>query len=456
MSTKTEHMNINLEQNTKNFLKLTKGATSSIINLVGSKMGYNEGEAVVEIIIYIIIALVILIFIVWTYNLTQKPTQECSNLDDIYNNNSVHIQPIGVRNVFNTFSQQGLNSVTNNGFPYKSKFQIFDVPPNGPGRIFSYYVKTAYNCCSPGGFKNSFVNMCALQHAIKLGARCLDFEIYSENNKPVVATSIESQSLYNSFHIKETFNSLDLVDVLWYINLYAIGEDVQTSDGNSATNASDPLFLHLRIMTNELQTINLIAKYLGEIFQDKLLGSAYGNDNYGNSFGQYYLIQFCNKCIVMVEYNSLNSAHITNSNLFPLINILTNTSKNKLFREQKLASEHKADLTLFNKNYMTMVLPNLTPGSDNFDPRPSMQLGCQFVAMNFQNFDENLEVYFKIFDELQFSFVLKQCKLRNTPSHTLLAEIPKEKRSSACGSTATTSNGSVSYTQTIPKTKMEP
>ena len=39
-------------------------------------------------------------------------------------------------------------------------------------------------------------------------------------------------------------------------------------DDNSAQNSTDPLFLHLRIMTNEITTINLIAKYLSDIFNN--------------------------------------------------------------------------------------------------------------------------------------------------------------------------------------------
>jgi hypothetical protein len=451
MTTSNESTNINYKQNITNAIKTGKELTSYGIDLIGKSLGYNRGEAIVEIIIYMIIALVVVIFIFWAYSLIQKPSRECDNLNDIYNKTgAIAIRPIGKLNAFDATSQQGPNTVTNNSFPYKGVVTMFEIPPHGPGRIFSYYVKTAYNCCSPGGFKNSFVNLCALQHAIKLGARCLDFEIYSDNYKPVVATSIESQSLYNSFYIKETFNSLDLVDVLWYINLYAVGTDVETYGSNSATNSTDPLFLHLRIMTNEINTINLIAKYLGDIFQDKLLGSAFGNNNYGESFGQYYLIQFCNKCIIMVEYNSLNSATIANSNLFPLINILTNTPKYKLLREQLRIAEPQADLTLYNKNQMTMIMPNLTPGSDNYDPRPAMQTGCQFVAMNFQNFDNNLKVYFNIFDDLQYSFVLKQCTLRNTPVHTLISEIPDGERSAACAKSASVSTQHISMNMEIP------
>ena len=45
-----------------------------------------------------------------------------------------------------------------------------------------FFIKTAYNCCSAGDYKNSFVSVCALKNCIRQGARCLDFEIYSIDN----------------------------------------------------------------------------------------------------------------------------------------------------------------------------------------------------------------------------------------------------------------------------------
>ncbi len=52
-----------------------------------------------------------------------------------------------------------------------------------------YYIKTAYNCCSAGNYKNDFVNICNLKAVLKQGVRCLDFEIYSVKDQPVVSTS---------------------------------------------------------------------------------------------------------------------------------------------------------------------------------------------------------------------------------------------------------------------------
>ena len=56
-----------------------------------------------------------------------------------------------------------------------------------------YYIKTAYNCCSAGKYKNDFVNLCALKDCIKQGARCLDFQVFSLNNQPVIAVSTKQE-----------------------------------------------------------------------------------------------------------------------------------------------------------------------------------------------------------------------------------------------------------------------
>ena len=53
------------------------------------------------------------------------------------------------------------------------------VSPNKNLRDF--YIKTAYNCCASGQFKNDYVGACALYNAIAQGVRCLDFEIYCLN-----------------------------------------------------------------------------------------------------------------------------------------------------------------------------------------------------------------------------------------------------------------------------------
>jgi cell division protein ZapA (FtsZ GTPase activity inhibitor) len=42
-----------------------------------------------------------------------------------------------------------------------------------------YYIKSAYNCCSGGNYKNDYVDLCSMKDLLKQGVRGLDFEIFS-------------------------------------------------------------------------------------------------------------------------------------------------------------------------------------------------------------------------------------------------------------------------------------
>ena len=71
-----------------------------------------------------------------------------------------------------------------------------------PSCLLNYKIKTAYNCCAINNFKNSWVSECALINCINAGARCLDFEIYSVNDSPVIGFSSREINL----NMKESFN----------------------------------------------------------------------------------------------------------------------------------------------------------------------------------------------------------------------------------------------------------
>ena len=436
---------INLKQNLKAGINAMGETGKGIANMVNTTLFKGKSkDNLIEIVIYILIIIIFFVLIVWAFNVTRTPTRLCDNLNYIYQTNNSYIKPIAtIHNISSTDNASSQNNITNSQL-YANNSQnwtpnnfSFD-PSGGVSGIFSYYVKTAYNCCSPGNFKNSFVQMCALNHVIKLGARCLDFEIYSLNGAPIISTSSESDQVINSFYVKQTFNYLNLEDVLLYIKYYALS-DSQAQQG--APNYTDPLFLHFRIMTQEEKTINLIAKYLVDILNEYLLGTQFGYNNHGNSIASHNILEFCGKCIIMVEYNPNNSTVISKSNLNALINISTNTPYYNLVRYSSFSSADSTEIINFNKYNMTMVLPNISSEFTNFNPSQPMQDGCQFVAMNFQNFDSNLEFYFNIFDEAEYSFVLKPCSLRTIPVHYIVPEAPT--KGAGCPKTYTGESGEV-------------
>ena len=58
----------------------------------------------------------------------------------------------------------------------------------------------------------------------------------------------------------------------------------------------------------------------------------------------------------------------------------------------------------FNKNNLTIVIPDSKLSSYNFEYKNAMYKGCQFVCMNFQNIDENMKNYFNMFKKKSILF----------------------------------------------------
>lgn len=398
-----------MDKNLKDVGEQFQEQGKKILDNIGNLINKSPETQLVEIIILMMIGLVIVIFVFWAYGVSSLQDRDCQRLAKIYSTNNDNIRPIS------TFTR-------NSGIPgvnYRPVNILF-APNNGNGRVFSYFVKTAFNACSPGNFSNSFVSICALRNNIELGARCLDFEIYSIDLEPVVSTSSVSSNLASSFFVKETFNYIKLRDVLLFIKYFAL-----ESAGGGAVNHTDPLFLHFRIMTNQAPTINLIAKQLRETIGDNLLDSAYGQNNYDTSIRDLPLIHFSNKCIIMVNKNTTmqNDATIASSDLWSLTNVFTGSDNYRFYRYssiKNMSEDELQDLSLFNETNMSIVVPDSGTENMNFDSRVALRSGCQFIAMNFQSFDANLETYFSIFGEVGYSFILKPCSLRYIPRHVLI------------------------------------
>jgi len=73
------------------------------------------------------------------------------------------------------------------------------------------------------------------------------------------------------------------------------------------------------------------------------------------------------------------------------------------------------ELIEYNKRNMTLCMPDLGPYDTNISAATAMKYGCQWIAMNFQNFDSNMEYYDLFFDRTGSAFVLKPEALRFVP-----------------------------------------
>jgi hypothetical protein len=345
--------------------------TLTAIKTKVSKMaGLNTTMTLTNIIVIIIIIVILLIIIWWIYDKFTLDSKNCKRLNKLYKNfPSIHTISIG-----------------NEEFGHNLR---------------DYYIKTAYNCCSAGTVKNDFVNICALKNCIRQGVRCLDFEIFSVDNKPVI--SVSSQ---NSFDVKEAYNSVDFTNAISVIADYAFS-------GSTCPNPGDPLIIHLRIMSNNKPIYDIMANTLYNILSRRLLGKKFSYENNGENVGKTELKDLMGKVIIIVDKsNPLFSDTLLNE----YVNIASNSifMRALRFHDVKYTPDMQ-ELIDFNKKNMSIVLPDLSTSIKNPSSTLSLNYGCQMVALSLQSYDSSLEYYNEMFDTAGSAFILKPAELRYIP-----------------------------------------
>ena len=289
-----------------------------------------------------------------------------------------------------------------------------------------FYIKTAYNCCASGDFKSDYVSMCALYNVITQGCRCLDFEIYCLNDSPVIAVSSIDQ-----VGVKQSYNFLSVASVFAEINKYAFSGNTMPSilAGEKlqrfCPNPTDPLFLHFRLKTNNVNVVNHLASIIAKTFESKLLPIQFMRESNGKNMTKTPIKDLVDnvngKVVIMVEKNSNTGGMpilYQSANMWELTNITTNSVfiHEKRFTDIKNTNAPK-DVVNYNRQNMTIVLPDLNENNANYIYVVPRLLGCQFIAMNFQNNDENLIAYNKFFDDRKSAFVPRPAELLFVPVH---------------------------------------
>jgi hypothetical protein len=290
-----------------------------------------------------------------------------------------------------------------------SKWTTSNSPDYAGKKLRDFYIKTAYNCCASGQFKSDYVSMCALQNAIKQGVRCLDFEIFCVDNIPVVGVSS-----IDIIGVKQSYNSLPISMVLKELNNIAFSQTA-----GICPNPKDPLLLHFRIKTNDVNILNILASEIAENLGDKLLPIEYMRECSGTNITKRPIKDFIGKVVIMVEKNSTaNSMPLLyqSKNMWELTNVTTNSVFIHESRYMDIKNSNDLEtMTNFNKQNMTLVLPDLSVSNINYISTVPQALGCQLMAMNFQNVDQNLLTYNELFEKKESAFVPKPNELIYIP-----------------------------------------
>jgi len=283
--------------------------------------------------------------------------------------------------------------------------------------LINYFVKSSYNSCCGGEYKNNFVALCALEKCIKDGCRFLDFEIYSYNNIPIVASSTA-----NNNYIKETYNALLLDKVLE--TTIDLAFTPATADNNNKGTAcdNDPLILNFRVMSTNITML----QEMGKLFEKHI--PLTGNKflfNKDDAVLNMRMKDLFQKVIIICDFNP-DPNILLNDKLTILKNYVNLKGKSTQCNTFRYNNTTTIDDT---KIRFTIVLPNLDNSTQNFDSISSFTTGCQAICMKHQadgDSDSNLKFYNDKFnsnygdgDKNKFSWILKESAYRKVPADNL-------------------------------------
>lgn len=337
---------------------------------IGNLTALQNVTILIKVILYSLI-IAIIVFTIWYISSTMKKDKNnCTKIEKTYP-------------AFPKISSININDE-------KYKYNLRD-----------YYIKTSYNCCSAGKYKNDFVNICALKNSIKRGARCLDFAIYSVKNKPVI--SVSSINDYNS---KGAYNNLDFNEAMEIVKNYAFS-------AGTCPNSNDPLILNFRIMSNNKQIYDEMAKILYSTLQSKMLDKRYSYEYNKENLGGVSLSELLGKVIISVDKSN---PLFEQTKLNEYVNIACNTPffRSYTYSQLKTIQDYN-ELIEFNRKNMTFVKPDLSTSPKNPSAALAMTYGCQFTAIAYQNNDTFCQYYEKVFEDAGCAFILKPEKLRFIP-----------------------------------------
>ena len=258
-------------------------------------------------------------------------------------------------------------------------------------RLADFYAASSSYSVFPGAEVYDYVSDSILPLAIKAGVRLVELDIYSDvNDKPVVG--LKNQKL----GVDYAYNTVSL-------------EACCVSIANNAFNSinspvsSDPFVLSLVFHTDKTKTINAAAEILKTTCRAHMLDSTYSYQRKNLAVEPICNLQ--SKLIIV------SGGAMKGTLMEELVNLSWSTSHLRRMTYTQASQPHDQDeLINYNRNNITMVVPDIGEDLVNNNPQILFTFGCQWIMMNYGSIDNMMELYIGEFQEN--SIVLKPAALR--------------------------------------------
>lgn len=284
-----------------------------------------------------------------------------------------------------------------------------DVSKLGNTRLGDYYVASAYNAAHCGYQIYDYTSEKIVLSALQGGARYLEFNIFNSefgpNAYPVVSMG------YRTGEWKLMINDTPLETIFEIIANNAF----KTSDGmNGVSNETDPIFIGLNLNTNSnLSCLNLIAFLITQYFGKYLLDNSYSYQN-RDDIADMTMIKAQGKVFIFASdgFQGSGLEEIVNYTWDNIDNNPRHNMQRLLYSDILVPGYDTNKLIEFNRTGITIIVPHEEGDffNTNYNTTKCFELGCQFISMEYQFIDTNMDSYITQFKNN--SLVMKNEDLR--------------------------------------------
>ena len=258
-------------------------------------------------------------------------------------------------------------------------------------RLCDYYVASSSYSVFPSTELYDYVSDSILPLVVRAGARVVELDVYSDDqDNPVVG--LKNQKL----GVDYAYNT---------VPFSACCVSIANTAFNSISSpvSSDPFILSLVFHTNKTNVINACAETLKTTCSAFMLPSEYSYTRKNLAVEPVCNLQ---RKLIIVSGDSMKGTLMEE-----LVNMSWNTSHLRRLTYTQAAQTHDhEELINYNRNHITMVVPDVGEDLVNQNPQILLTYGCQWNLMNYGSVDTSMEMYIGEFQ--QNSFVVKPAPLR--------------------------------------------
>jgi hypothetical protein len=268
----------------------------------------------------------------------------------------------------------------------------------GSVKLGNMSIASAYNAAHSGYQMYDYTSEDIVLSVLQSGARYLEFNVFNSefgnNAYPVVSMGYKK----GEWKMMVYDTPLETIFKIIADNAFTIRDGV-----NGVNNPDDPIFIGLNLNTNSnLSCLNLISFLMLKYFKGRFLPSNYTYQN-ESDMSKITLIELMGKIVFFASDGYQGSGleefingcwdNVENDPTHNIQRIHYSALIDKNFDEKKMRD--------FNKTGLTIVVPHEEGDflNTNYDTSKAFDVGCHFIAMEFQYINSYMDFYITKFKD---------------------------------------------------------